>query len=60
MVKKLIQREPNNWESYINEIRASLDTTRASEAQTTTGDLAAEKVKTSTQTQTSTGKIDQK
>ena len=45
MVKKLIQLVPGNWESYINEIRASLDTTRALEAPTTSGDLAADKVK---------------
>ena len=59
MVKKLIQLGPGDWESYINEIRASFDTTRATEAPTISGDLAADKVKTSTQTQTSTGKIDQ-
>ena len=58
MVKKLIQLKPGDWESYINEIRASLDTTRASEAPSTLRDLAADKVKTSAQTQTSTGKID--
>ena len=27
MVKTIIQLEPGDWESYINEIRASLDTT---------------------------------
>ena len=59
MLKKFIQLEPDDWESYINETRASLDTTRATEALTTSGDLAADKRKTSTQTQTSTGKIDQ-
>ena len=59
MVKKLIQLEPGDWESYINEVRASLDTTRATEAPTTSGDLAADKVKTSAQTQISTEKIDQ-
>ena len=59
MVKKLIQPEPGDRESYISEIRASLDTPRASKAPTTSGDLAADKVKTSAQTQTSTEKIDQ-
>ena len=59
MVKELIQLDLGDWESYINEIRASLDTTRATEAPTTLGDLTADKVKTSTQTQTSTGKINQ-
>ena len=54
MVKKLIQQELGDWESYINEIRASFDITRA-----TSGDLIADKVKTSMQTQTSTGKTDQ-
>ena len=59
MVKKLIQLGPGDWESYINEIKTLLDTTRATEAPTTSGDLAADKVKTSTQTQTYAGKIDQ-
>ena len=59
MVKKLIQVDPGDWESYINEIRASLDTIRASEAPTTSEDLAIDKEKTFTQTQTSMGKNDQ-
>ena len=55
MVKKLIQQEPGDGESYINEI-IIIDTTRASEAPTTSGDLAEDKVISSAQTQTSTGK----
>ena len=58
-VKKLIQLEPGDRENNINEIRASLDTNWTTEALTTSRDLAANKVKTSTQTQTSTGKIDE-
>ena len=51
MMKKLIQLEPGDWESYIQEVRASLDTNSATEAPTTSGDLAAEKVKSPIQTQ---------
>ena len=36
IVKKLIQQELGDWEGYINEIRASLDTNRISETPTTT------------------------
>ena len=59
IVKKLIQLEPGDWEGYINEIRASLDTNKIPEKPTTKADLAADKVKTPAQTHTSTGKTDQ-
>ena len=32
IVKTLIQLEPDDWESFINKIKASSDTTRASDA----------------------------
>ena len=35
IVKKLIQLEPSDWEGYISEIRASLDTNKISETPTT-------------------------
>ena len=59
IIKKLIQPEPGNWEGYINEIRASLDTHKILETPTTKADLVADKVKTPAQTHTSTGKTDQ-
>ena len=43
IVKKLIQLEPGDWEDYINEIRASLDTNKISETPTTKADLVADK-----------------
>ena len=58
IVKKLIQLEPGDWEGYINEIRASLDTNKISETPTTKADLVADKVKTPAQTHTSTVKTD--
>ena len=55
----MIQLEPGDWEGYINEIRALLDTNKISETPTTKADLVADKVKTPAQTHTSTGKTDQ-
>ena len=43
IVKKLIQLEPGDWEGYINEIIASLDTNKISETLTTKADLVADK-----------------
>ena len=59
IVKKLIQLEPGDWEGYINEIRASLDTNKISETPTTKADLVADKMKTPPHSQTSTVKTDQ-
>ena len=59
IVKKLIQLELGDWEGYINEIRASLDTNKISETPTTKADLIADKEKTPARTHTSTGKTDQ-
>ena len=59
IVKKLIQLEPGDWEGYINEIRASLDTNKILETPNTKADLVADKVKTPAQTHTSMGKTDQ-
>ena len=43
IVKTLIQLEPGDWESFINKIKASLDTTRAADTSTTSVDLAETK-----------------
>ena len=59
IVKKLIQLEPGDWEGYINEIRASLDTNKISETPTTKVDLVEDKVKTPAHSHTSTVKTDQ-
>ena len=56
IVKKLIQLEPGDWEGYINEIRAPLDTNKISETPTTKADLVADKVKTPAHSHTSTVK----
>ena len=55
----MIQLEPSDWEGYINEISASLDTNKILETPTTKADLVADKVKTPAQTHTSTDKTDQ-
>ena len=55
----MIQLEPGDWEGYINEIRASLDTNKILETPNTKADLVADKVKTPAQTLTSMGKTDQ-
>ena len=52
----MIQLESDDWEGYINEIRASLDTNKILETPNT--DLVADKVKTPTQTHTSMGKTE--
>ena len=51
IVKTLIQLEPGNWESFINKIKALLDTTRAADASNTSVDLAENKEELSAQTQ---------
>ena len=56
IVKILIQLEPGEWESFINKIKAFLDTTRATDASTRSVDLAENKEESSTQTQTRLGK----
>ena len=58
IVKTLVQLEPGDWENFINEIKASLDTTRAVDASTTSVDLAEYKEKSSARTQTQLGKTD--
>ena len=58
IVKTLIQLKLGGWESLINKIKASLDTTRASDASTTSVDLAENIEKSTIQTQTSLGKTD--
>ena len=58
IVKTLIQLEPGDWESFINKISASLDTTRAADASTISVDLAENKEESSAQTQTQLGKTD--
>ena len=50
--KTLIQLELGYWESFINKIKASFDTTRAADASTTSVDLAENKEEPSAQTQT--------
>ena len=55
----MIQLEPGDWEGYINEIRAFLDTNKISETPTTKVDLVADKVKTPAHSHTSTVKTDQ-
>ena len=58
IVKTLIQLEPGEWESFINRIKASLDTTSAADVSTRSVDLAENKEESSTQTQTQLGKTD--
>ena len=58
IVKTLIQPEPGEWESLINKIKVSLDTTRAADASTRSVDLAENKEESSAQTQTRLGKTD--
>ena len=58
IVKTLIQLEPGEWESFINKIKALLDTTRPADASTRLVDLAENKEESSTQTQTRLGKTD--
>ena len=58
VVKTLIQLEPGEWESFINKIKASLDTTRATDASTRSVDLAENKEELSAKTQTRLGKTD--
>ena len=50
--------EPGNWESFINKIKALLDTTRAADTSTTSVDLAENKEESSAQTQTRPEKTD--
>ena len=60
IIKTLIQLEPDNWESFINKIKASLDTTEAASSDTASvvssealqRDLTENKEESSTQTQT--------
>ena len=52
------QLEPGDWEGYINEIRASLDTNKISETPTAKADLVADKVKTPAHSHTSMVKTD--
>ena len=54
----MIQLEPGDWEGYINELRASLDTNKTSETPTSKADLVADKVKTPAHSHTSTVKTD--
>ena len=56
IVKTLIQLEPGDWESFINKIKASSDTTRAADTPTTSVDLAENKEESSAQTQIQLGK----
>ena len=58
IVITLIQLKSGDWESLINKIKASLDTTRAADASTTSVDLAENKEKSFAQTQTRLGKTD--
>ena len=58
IVKTLIQLEPGDWESFINKIKASLDTYRAADTSTTLIDLAENKEESSAQIQTQLGKTD--
>ena len=58
IVKTLIQLEPGEWDSFINKIKASLDTTRAADASTKSVDLAENKEESSSQTQTRLEKTD--
>ena len=58
IVKILIQLEPGYWQYFINKMKASLDTTRAAAASTTSVDIAENKEESSTQTQTRLGKTD--
>ena len=55
----MIQLGPGNWEGYITEIRASLDTNKISETPTTKAELVADKVKSPAHSHTSTVKTDQ-
>ena len=57
IVKTLIQLELGDCESFINKIKASLDTTRATDTSTTSVDLE-NKEESSAQTQTRLGKTD--
>ena len=50
--KTLIRLEQGKWESFINKIKASLDTTRATDVSTRSVDLAENKEESSIQTQT--------
>ena len=50
--------EPGYWESFINKIKASLDTTRTADASTTSVDLAENKEESPAQTQTRLRKTD--
>ena len=58
ILKTLIQLKLGDWESFINKIKASLDTTRAADIPTTSVDLAENKVESPAQTQTQLGKTD--
>ena len=58
IVKILIQLEPGDWESFINKIKALLDTTRATGTPTTSVDLVENKEESFAQTQTQLGKTD--
>ena len=59
IVKKLIQLEPGDWEGYINEIRASLDTNKILDTPNTKADLVVDKVMTLAHSHTSMVKTDQ-
>ena len=58
IVKRLIQLGSGDWESFINKIKTSLDTTRAPDASTRLVDIAENKEESSAQTQTRLGKTD--
>ena len=58
IVKTLIQLEPGKLESFINKMKASLDTTRPTDAWTRSVDLAENKEESSAQTQTQLEKTD--
>ena len=58
IVKTLIQLELGEWESFINKIKASLNTTRAGDVSTRSVDLAENKEESSAQIQTQLGKTD--
>ena len=55
----MIQLEPGDWEGYINEIRASLDTNKILDTPNTKADLVVDKVMTSAHSHTSMVKTNQ-
>ena len=59
IVKKLIELDQGDWEGYIKEIRASVDTNKIPETPKTKADLVTDKVKTPAQIHTSAGETNQ-